>query len=69
MDDRKKNKLLNILLAAAVAVIALCALMAVGSARGWFKGAPKVDVTQAGPGTKPVRTRNLTPPIRRDSLR
>lgn len=50
MDDRKKNKLLNILLAAAVAVIALCALMAVGSARGWFKGAPKVDVTQSQSG-------------------
>ncbi len=50
MDDRKKNKLLNILMAAAVAVIALCAVMAVGSVRGWFDGVPKVqgDFTTAG---------------------
>ena len=36
MDNRKKTKLLNVLTGVVIAVIAVCAVMTVGHARGWF---------------------------------
>ena len=45
MDNKKKNRILNILMVAAIAVIALSAVMAVGHVRGWFGG----DSPGAGP--------------------